>query len=119
MSKNNLVYLIDDEPLICELISILLEEEGYRIKTFENPEVAYKAFGEGEAPFVVLIDFRIGEIEGSKVLKTIRESHPEQKAVLLTGNNMKEEFEALGFNGYLQKPIHQDVLLKKLAEFSL
>ena len=32
------IYIIDDEPNICELVKYNLQREGYKVKTFESGE---------------------------------------------------------------------------------
>ncbi len=39
-----LLYVVDDEPMLLELASVILEPLGYTIETFRSPESALRAF---------------------------------------------------------------------------
>ena len=42
-----LIYVVDDEPMLLELASVILEPLGYTIETFRSPESALQAFQGG------------------------------------------------------------------------
>ena len=39
-----LIYIVDDEPMLLELASAILEPLGYSVETFRSPETALRAF---------------------------------------------------------------------------
>ena len=47
-SGEALIYVVDDEPMLLELASVILEPLGYTIETFRAPESALRAFTAAE-----------------------------------------------------------------------
>ncbi|MBU6402909.1 MAG: response regulator, partial [Verrucomicrobia bacterium] len=53
-----LIYLVDDEPVILDLLARCLEKEGYRTESFADPVVAYAAFAAAEGkPDLLITDY--------------------------------------------------------------
>ena len=40
------IYVVDDEPMLLELATVILEPQGYRVKCFRDPELALESFGQ-------------------------------------------------------------------------
>ena len=69
------------------------------------------------SPDVVLVDVMMPELDGKETFKLIKEKHPRQKIVFLTGQELPEqvaELKALGAQGVLGKPFDPKEIAKKL-----
>lgn len=114
------VLVLDDDPALRELYSILLDRIGCRANIFSNSAQAIKAY---EAAGVkipaydcVLIDLHIDEsLDGVGVARILREINPKVRLVLVSGSVDPNSLEAhlqLGFEAVLPKPFS----LKQLRE---
>ena len=81
-----LIYVVDDEPMLLELASMILESEGYTTETFRSPESALRAFAAAQPPPALLItDYAMHTMTGLELLEACRRLQPKQKILLLTG----------------------------------
>lgn len=118
------VLLMDDDPLIVEITSEMLEEMGYLVESFrEGSEVliAYKkAMEEKEGFDVVVLDIfnRLG-MDGKQTLKNLIEMDPPVKAIGITGYLHDVDIGQLkkfGFQKVLSKPYKIEDLMDTLKE---
>ena len=103
------ILIVDDEPNIVRLLSAVLRDEGYDIKTAANPNDA-RELVESWKPDLVLLDlvFKGYEENGIDVLKNIKEVDPFVQVVIITGYgsiNSAVEAIKLGAHDYLTKPL--------------
>ncbi len=104
MSK---ILVVDDEVKACDLLKRFLEKKGYDVITANNGEDAI-AKVKNEKPDVILLDIRMPGMEGTEVLKRIREFDKDIGIIMVTA--VKEEEtgkKALksGADEYITKPI--------------
>ena len=77
------VLIVDDEPDTISLIKTLLINEGYEvIDALKGEEGLIKASQEN--PDMVLIDLRLPDMDGNKLLKRIKENNPTQSVIMIT-----------------------------------
>ena len=65
------IMVVDDDRRIAELISLYLNKEGYETKEVYNGRAALEAFP-AFAPFLVLLDLMLPEMDGYQVCREIR-----------------------------------------------
>jgi DNA-binding response OmpR family regulator len=88
-----IVFVVEDEALIRELISPALEEAGFGVLTATNGEQAICILEEENGPLIraVVTDVDLGtEINGWDVARRARELHPTIPVVYITGGNADE-----------------------------
>lgn len=116
------VLLMDDDPLIVDITSEMLEEMGYEVESFrEGSEVldVYKNAGKMTEGFdVVVLDIvnRLG-MDGKQTLKKLREMDPGVKAIGITGYMHDVDIGQLkqfGFQEVLSKPYKIEDLMNTL-----
>ena len=60
-----LIYVVDDEPMLLELASVILEPLGYPVETFRSPETALRAFELAEPkPALIITDYAMHAMNG-------------------------------------------------------
>lgn len=109
-----LIYVVDDEPMLLELASVILEPLGYTVETFNSPETALRAFQTAEAPPALIItDFTMHTMSGMELVKACRVIRPAQKAVLVTGTIAPDVLYGAPVqpNRFLTKPYHAKELI--------
>ncbi len=108
MTQNNTakILIVDDEPVIRDLLSRILTREGYCCSTSTNGESAIELL-EGSEFHLVVSDIMMPGISGLDLLKVIRNRFLDVAVLLVTGiNDRTTGIEALelGAYGYLIKP---------------
>jgi DNA-binding NtrC family response regulator len=118
MSKNARILVIDDDEIVRETLSIALEEEGYCVDTAENgKEAIEKSYA--NAYNLAIIDFRLPDIEGTKLLRKLKETKPKMGKIMLTGYpSMENAIAALNehADAFFLKPVNFEVLVEKINE---
>ncbi len=107
------VYVVDDDPQICKTTQIILESEGWSVRTFDSAESCREAFASTE-PDVVIADYHLPGKSGLDLLETIHHESPEVEVIIITGVGDEETaIQAMqrGARDYLRKPINFKELL--------
>src|SRR5215207_7569756 len=102
------ILVVDDEPVIAESLSELLEGWGYETAVASDG-LSGLAKVEEFRPSVVVSDVYMPNLDGFGLLREMRELHPETAVILLTGQGTVEmALRAIQDEGafhYLEKPI--------------
>ncbi len=107
MSKK-LIYVVEDERHIQELIGFNLKENGYDVKCFDNGEVMLDEC-KNQKPDLFILDIMLPGIDGLELCRRIKENSTFKKIpiIMLTAKN--DEFDKvlgleLGAEDYITKP---------------
>lgn len=113
-SKNNgVVFIVDDEPELVEILEKIIGNEGYEIHTFSNGQSALDAF-EKIKPDVILSDIMMPNLDGIKMLKAFDSLSSVAPVIFISGNISKEKMqEAMQFGAYafIDKPFDNMAIL--------
>jgi two-component system, OmpR family, KDP operon response regulator KdpE len=115
MSTKPLVLIADDEPRIIKLVSMALEDEGFRVVTAVNGEEALRK-AEEYRPDVVLLDIVMPDLDGIEVMQQLRERRPVAVILLTAKGSVADKAKGLdlGADDYLAKPFHTDELTARV-----
>ena len=107
-SKMHKVAVVDDNADNRLIIRTILEDQ-YEILEFSSGLEAIEGFKKAK-PDVVILDISLPEMDGTEILRRIREDSELQDlpVVALTAHAMvgdREKYLAAGFNDYVAKPI--------------
>ena len=81
-----LLFAVDDEPMLLELVALVLEPLGYRVRTFRDPATAVRAFSlASPQPAVVVTDYAMHMMNGMDLIRECRRVNPGQKIILVSG----------------------------------
>lgn len=81
-----LIYVVDDEPMLLELASVILEPLGFGVKTFRDPDSAIATFTSANPPpALVITDYSMHSTNGMDLIKACRRVHPRQRILLVSG----------------------------------
>jgi CheY-like chemotaxis protein len=112
------IYVVDDEPMLLELASVILEPEGYQIQTFRDPELALQSFTKAKVrPALLITDYAMHSMNGMQLIEKFRQLEPNQKILLVSGTVGEEIFRdsAAMPDKFLAKP-YQAVELTNLVK---
>ncbi|HHZ87823.1 MAG TPA: sigma-54-dependent Fis family transcriptional regulator [Chromatiaceae bacterium] len=108
------ILVVDDEPDIRSLISDILEDENYQVRTADGGEQARQARLE-HRPDLILLDIWMPDIDGISLLKEWSEDDsPDCPIIMISGHgNVETAVEAtrLGAYDFLEKPLSLAKLL--------
>ncbi len=80
------IYLVDDESLLLDLAEATLDQEGYPLKKFQDPEAALKSFlKEKSKPALLVTDYAMGKMNGLELIAKCKQAHPDLKSLLISG----------------------------------
>lgn len=85
----NLIYIIDDEKDILEILSEILKSEGYETRLFSSPIGVIDEMGK-EVPALILSDVKMSPVSGSDLLKMVREFYPTLPFIFISGELKSE-----------------------------
>lgn len=109
------ILVVDDEADIRELVSGLLEDEGYRTRKAASADEALAAIA-ARRPNLVFLDIWLqgSRLDGLQVLALIKESHPDLAVVMISGHgNIETAVSAIksGAYDFIEKPFKADRLV--------
>ncbi len=119
MTKNEAsILIVEDDVNIRETMSTILQQNGYSTDTAEN---GYEAIQKTEAKFynLALLDIKLPDMEGTKLLTTMHENMPGMVKIMVTGYpSLENAVEALnlGADAYVVKPVKPKNLLLVIEE---
>ena len=109
----NKILVVDDDQDFCFNLSTILQENGFAVVTAASGREALLKI-QAARPDLVLLDLRLPDIEGMKVLQKIKESHPDLDIIIITAYiDVKDAIRAmkLGAYDYITKPFDNEELL--------
>jgi DNA-binding NtrC family response regulator len=109
-----LIYVVDDEPMIGDVVQIVLKMGGYEPCVFQNPNAALRALMHSETkPVLLLTDYVMSPINGMELIDRCKKHQPELRTILYSGNagdDMLQQYTTRP-DAFLRKPFLPRVLL--------
>ncbi len=112
------VYVIDDDPAVCDSLETLLETAGLTAKTFACGGDVMRCSDELTSG-CLLLDVHLPDHSGFDLLVALRQLGVMLPAVFMTGSDYRAAFvraSALGAHDVLQKPLDDARLLRVVYE---
>ncbi len=117
------ILLVDDEADIIFTMKDILEEEGFKVDTFNDPTIALESYRSNFYDLVIL-DIKMPKMDGFELYTKIREKDRQVKICFLTASEMYyEKFrktrliltKTIGEDYFIQKPINTEDLIIRLT----
>lgn len=112
------IHIIDDEPVIQDVLKRLLTSEGFGVEISSTEEEALAKYNENNFS-LTLLDLMIPGSDGVKILKEILKMDPNQIVIIMTAYASVESAITtlkLGAYDYIQKPFRNEELLHVIQE---
>lgn len=112
------LVIIDDEAAILELMSKLCRAAGHTVFGYTTGIEGMAAI-RSQAPDLVIVDLRIGDVNGLDLVSMCREQFPDMAVIMVTGHGSVEtavEAMRLGAFDYLTKPFDLGDLIKTVNQ---
>jgi two-component system OmpR family response regulator len=110
------VLVVDDEPVLAEMVSMALRYEGWNIATAGDGAAALES-ARSQRPDVVVLDVMLPDMSGLDVLRKLREESPQLPVLLLTAKDAVEDRIAgltAGGDDYVTKPFSLEEVVLRL-----
>lgn len=115
MSRPVRILLVDDNPLILRVLSLVLEEVGFEVVPADSAEAAL-VLARLDPPDLFIVDQEMPGMKGADLVRTLRTSGDLRLAsapVLGISAHADAEgpLRAAGARAFLRKPVEEDALL--------
>ena len=110
------ILVVDDDPGISEMVSILLESEGYDVGVCATGTAALPAF-RSQRPDLILLDVMLPGLDGVSVCEQIREESDDVPIIMMSARTESVDVIAgleAGADDYVTKPFENTVLLARV-----
>jgi len=109
------ILIVDDEPDIRELVSGILQDEGYSTRSARDSDDALQAVGQ-RRPSLLFLDIWLqgSRLDGLQILDTVKADHPDLPVVMISGHgNIETAVSAIkrGAYDFIEKPFKADRLV--------
>jgi DNA-binding NtrC family response regulator len=124
LRKEESILVVDDDPGFCKTLKDILTLRGFQVETESKPQSVMGHLDDNYKLAVVLLDLKLGEVNGVDVLKEIQAKYPGKPVVLVTGYreemaNSIEKARKIGAYTCLYKPLEMDGLFQVIEEIRL
>ena len=112
------ILLVDDEYDNCSIFKIGLQDAGFGVDVYNDPELALSAFKPGHY-YLLLLDIKMPKMDGYELYEKIKKLDDKVKVCFLTASEKyKEEHRPsfLSSSSFLIKPMTIDDLVNKVNE---
>jgi len=107
------LLIVDDDKELCQVIADIFREKGYVVEVAHDGKEAEDKLQE-RSYRVALIDIKLPDMEGTELLRRLKEMHPETDAIMITAYaTLESAIKAMreGAFAYVQKPLAMDEVI--------
>ncbi|MET8153226.1 response regulator transcription factor [Actinoplanes sp. NPDC049668] len=116
MTDNARILVVDDQPIVVDMIAAVLAYHGFAVDTAGTAEQAVRKAAEGH-PDLVLLDAKLPDGDGMDVRRRLRADGSGADIVFLASRDAGEDLVngiAYGGDDWITKPFDVDVLLTRV-----
>jgi DNA-binding response OmpR family regulator len=117
MSKKK-ILVADDDPAICEGISMILEDAEYAVTSTTDGRTILEA--KNYLPDLILLDIWMSGMDGRDICKQLKQQKETKHIpiIMISANKDTEEFaKEAGADDFISKPFQMDDLLAKISTY--
>lgn len=112
------ILVIDDDTDLCELMSIILSKEGYKVKTMRH----FNSLNGAPLPDLIILDVLFAGKDGRTICKQLKESAETRHIPVLmysAGTNLEQDAKNAGAEDFIAKPFEIKELVRKIKDLEL
>lgn len=109
------ILIADDNPGILEVVSIILESEGYEVKSTANPQEVLQI--KENPPGLILLDIWMGGTDGRHICRQLKADSSTRHipVILMSANSdIKAIAAECGADGFIAKPFEIEDLINQI-----
>ena len=118
--RNKFVLLVDDEQLVLEVGTRMLQYLGHDVLEARDGQEAIDLYKKNKKSLdIVILDMNMPGMNGAVVYNQLRRIQPDVKVLIASGyfdNHCVRNILKNGYTDFIQKPFNIDILSEKLAE---
>jgi DNA-binding NtrC family response regulator len=116
--SGNDVLVVDDDPMVVDLVAELLEDEGYHVRRASDGWEAWQAI-QAAPPMLLVTDIRMARMNGSELVMRLRASGS-TIPILLMGASPALAVPLLQFDDveFIEKPFELELLLDGVRRYA-
>jgi two-component system response regulator AtoC len=110
------ILVVEDEKTALHALGSLLTDEGYNVIQADRGEQGLR-LATTEEPDLILLDIRLPDMDGLRLLERLREDHNDAAVIIMTADTTSRNAiraTQLGAFDYVSKPINDDHLLVQI-----
>ncbi len=115
-----LILVVDDEAMVRQITSSILETHGYRVLTVNDGKEAIKVYKQNREKIkAVLMDMMMPVMDGQACIRALRKVNPDIKVIAVSGLAEKEKLAKVAVThvkAFLPKPYVAKKLLRTIHE---
>ena len=111
------ILLIDDDPDIRTVMSMMLKKEGYEVEKASRREEALEKLIK-DKPSLILLDVLLSGADGRELCREIKADEKTKNipVIMFSGHpGAALQFETYGADDFIAKPFNTEALLQKLS----
>ena len=104
--SEGVIFVVDDEPGILEIVTEFLSDENYTVHTYTNAKVALEELSE-KKPDLIITDIKMPEMNGIELMQEVNKRKPHLPVIVVSGQVTKDvcmNSMICGISGILEKP---------------
>lgn len=118
-TMKNKILILDDDADILEILTLLLSETGYDVKTLNCGDTVFEDIKDFH-PDIIIMDVMLAGMDGRTICKDIKDNHLTNSlpVILISGTHDLAEsiLQPGGPDDFLGKPFDIDNLLEKIKK---
>jgi DNA-binding NarL/FixJ family response regulator len=110
--KDQNIVIVEDDVNVCEALETYFSAQN-KVQTFASAEDAIAVAANFHDTDVFIIDYKLPEKNGVELFQHLRESFPEAKYILITGEmnyDLADRTRQIGFDALILKPFDVTIL---------
>ncbi len=119
LKTKDTILFVDDDQVILNVCTLLIEELGYKVLQAENGKKATQIFRDKKDVIcLVILDMKLPDENGSDTCKRLNEINSDVKVLHTSGLGRTQGIESLdcGCNDFLEKPFRIEQLFNKIKD---
>ena len=108
------ILVVDDDDAVRELVTMILEIEGYFVSTANGGRMALEAV-EKLSPHLILSDLQMPEMDGWMLFREVKARYPEIPFVAMSGHTGASGALKNGFDAFVPKPFGLQDLIETVG----
>jgi DNA-binding response OmpR family regulator len=111
-AKEKKIFIADDDADILEIISIMLETQGYKVVTNNNAKDILEYIA-NELPDLILLDIWMSGLDGRTICEQLKSNNATKNipVIFISANsNIKAITKEYNADGFISKPFEMDYL---------
>ena len=118
MERKADIMIVDDTPENLKLLSLLLREQGHRVRALPSGKMALAAM-RNQRPEILLLDITMPEMDGISAVKEIKKFDPQAKIIMCSAMGQQAmviESIQSGARDFIVKPFQPDRVLEAIRK---